>query len=76
MKGTITYWNKDRAFGFIRTVGHGKHESYFLHITEIADGPLVPSVGETAEFDTAPAINNGKLSNAVKVKITPAGGAK
>jgi cold shock CspA family protein len=73
MQGTITFWNKDRAFGFIRTTTNGKHESYFLHITEIEEGPLVPSVGDAAEFDIAPAIKNGKLSNAAKVKITAAG---
>lgn len=69
MQGTISYWNKDRAFGFIRTTTNGKHESFFLHISEIAEGPLVPSVGDTAEFDIAPSINNGKLQNAVNVKI-------
>lgn len=76
MQGIITYWNKDRAFGFIRTTANGKHESYFLHIVEITEGPLVPSIGDSVEFDIAPAINNGKLPNATHAKITPVGVSK
>lgn len=70
MQGTITYWNQDRAYGFIRTRNHGKQQSFFLHITEIAEGPLVPSVGARAEFEVAPAAKNGKLPNAVNAKVT------
>lgn len=75
MEGTITFWNKDRAYGFIRVITQGKHESYFLHITQIVEGTPVPSVGDTAEFEAVPSTKSGKLLNAVNVKIT-AGGAR
>jgi cold shock CspA family protein len=77
MQGIVTHWNKQRAYGFVRTSINGKHESYFLHLTEITEGPLVPSIGDTAEFEVAPPRIPGKLPNAIKVKITaPAGGAQ
>jgi cold shock CspA family protein len=74
MQGIVTFWNKARAFGFIRAAVNGKHESFFLHLTEITEGPLVPSIGDTAEFEVAPPRIPGKLPNAIKVKITGAAG--
>lgn len=74
MQGTITYWNKNRAFGFIRTIAGGKQESYFLHINEITEGPLVPSVGDTAVFEAVPAASGKKCGSAVSAKLV--GGAK
>ena len=76
MEGIVTFFDKRRAYGFVRATVGGKHESFFLHITEVNEGPLVPSIGDTAEFEIAPPRTAGKLSNAVKVKITPVGGAK
>lgn len=76
MRGIVTYWSKERAYGFVRTTVHPKHESFFLHEMEISEGSLVPSIGDAAEFDIAPPRIGGKLSNAVNAKITPIGGAE
>lgn len=76
MQGTITFWNKDKAYGFIRTVTNGKHESYFLHINEIVEGALVPTVGDSAQFDAVPAQPGKKCGSAANAKITAAGGGR
>ena len=76
MQGTITYWNKDRAYGFIRTIADGKQESYFLHINEIVEGALVPAVGDSAQFDGVPGQPGKKCGSAANVKITAAGGGR
>ena len=76
MSGVITFWNKDKAYGFIRTVVNGKHESYFLHISDIVEGSLFPSVGDSAEFDAVPAKPGKKCGSAANAKIAAAGGGR
>jgi cold shock CspA family protein len=73
MQGLLTFWNKERAFGFVQT---SQRETFFLHITQIVDGPLIPTVGSVVEFDVQPALPGKKLSNAVNAKITVGGSAK
>lgn len=73
MQGLLAFWNKERAFGFVIT---DRRETFFLHITQIVDGPLIPTVGSVVEFDVQPALPGKKLPNAVNAKITVGGGAK
>ena len=78
MQGTITFWNKNKAYGFIKTIVSGKHESYFCHISGIVEGELVPSVGDKVQFDAVPAEPGRTCGSAANVKITsaPSGGAR
>jgi cold shock CspA family protein len=71
MQGLLTFWSKERAFGFVLTE---QRQTYFLHITKIVAGPLIPTVGSLVEFEVAPALPGKPLPNAVNAKITPTGG--
>lgn len=71
MQGILTFWNKERAFGFVQT---SQRESYFLHITRIIDGPIIPTVGSLVQFDVEPPLPGKKQPNAVNAKITAASG--
>jgi cold shock CspA family protein len=75
MQGILTYWSKERGFGFIQTA---QRESFFLHITAITEGPLIPTVGCLVEFEPGAALPGKKAPNAVNAKITlpSAGGAR
>jgi hypothetical protein len=63
-----------KGFG---TIVISRHEAYFLHTTNVIEGPENPALGSVVYFDPAPAINNGKLPQAVNAVIVEpvAGGA-
>jgi cold shock CspA family protein len=74
-QGILTSWNSIRGFG---TVVISRHEAYFLHTTNVVEGPDNPTRGSVVYFDVAPAINDGKLPQAVNAVIVEpvAGGAR
>lgn len=71
LTGLLTFWNRDRAFGFIRTE---QRETFVLHITAITEGPLIPTVGSVVEFEVQPPLPGKKLPNTANAKITVGGG--
>jgi cold shock CspA family protein len=66
--GVLASWS-ERGYGFI--VGDGR-QSYFLHISEIIEGPPIPRIGSNVEFIPAPPHNGGRLPSAVNVRILSA----
>jgi hypothetical protein len=71
-QGILVSWKPLRAFG---SVAVSRHELYFLHTTNVVEGPEVPTIGSVVQFDVAPATNNGKNPQAVNAVIVE-GGAK
>jgi cold shock CspA family protein len=71
MTGLLSFWSKERGFGFVVT---DKRESFCLHLTEIVEGPLIPAVGSLVEFDVKPPLPGKQHPNAVNAKITVASG--
>jgi len=73
-QGVLKSWHPLKGFG---TVVINRHEAYFLHTTNVVEGPENPALGSVVYFDPAPAINNGKLPQAVNAVIVEpvAGGA-
>lgn len=66
MKGTITFYNNARGFGFI-TVPTG--EQYFFHMTNWVKGSgAVPVLEGRVRFDIGPAISVGKKAQALNVQ--------
>ncbi len=65
-QGTLVSWNSIRGFG---TVVISRHEAYFLHTSNVVEGPENPARGSVVYFDVAPAINSGKLPQAVNAVI-------
>jgi cold shock CspA family protein len=63
MKGTITYWNSERAFGFITTITGAR---YFFHINNFENGHQPVLDGQVA-FEIGPGIATGKPAQAVRV---------
>jgi len=74
-QGVLKSWHALKGFG---TVVISRHEAYFLHTANVVEGPENPARGSTVYFDVAPAINNGKLPQAVNAVIVEpvAGGAR
>lgn len=74
-QGILTSWNSIRGFG---TVVISRHEAYFLHTTNVVEGPDNPARGSVVYFDVGPAVNGGKLPQAVNAVIVEpvAGGAR
>ena len=66
MQGILTFWSKERGFGFVQ---NEKRETFFLHLTNIVAGALVPTVGSLVEFDVAAALEGKKSPNAVNAKL-------
>jgi hypothetical protein len=73
-QGVLKSWHPLKGFG---TVVVTRHEAYFLHTTNVVEGPEYPALGSTVYFDVAPAFCNGKLPQAVNAVIVEpvAGGA-
>jgi hypothetical protein len=70
-QGVLKSWHPLRGFG---TVVVTRHEAYFLHTSNVVEGPENPALGSIVHFDPAPAINNGKLPQAVNAIVEPADG--
>ncbi len=73
-QGVLKSWHPLKGFGMVVVT---RHEAYFLHTTNVVEGPENPTLGSVVSFDPAPAINNGKLPQAVNAVIVEpvAGGA-
>ncbi len=69
MKGTVTYYNPARNFGFIRSAG----ADYFFHVTNVATD-FTPKINVEVEFDTDLPIAIGKKVQATRVRLV--GGAQ
>lgn len=66
MRGTITFYNNKRGFGFI-TVPSG--EQYFFHISNfVKDEGEVPTLEGRVRFDVGPALAVGKKPQALHVQ--------
>lgn len=64
MKGTISYLQSDRGFGFITTI---QGEKFFFHVSHFEKGSE-PILGGLVDFEIAPPIALGKKPMAVKVR--------
>lgn len=68
MEGKITYFNKNRGFGFIRTQEHA--DDLFFHITDVEGCNhavmIYPEPGERVSFEMG---TNKKGNAAKKVKV-------
>jgi hypothetical protein len=65
-QGVLTSWKPLKGFG---SVVVNRHEVYFLHTTNVVEGPENPVLGSVVHFDVAPAVNNGKFPQAVNAVI-------
>jgi CspA family cold shock protein len=50
MQGTITYWNLNRGYGFIRG---DDYTDTFVHVSALLDGRQALQVGNVVAFDLA-----------------------
>ena len=48
IKGKITHWNPDKAYGFITPASGAKE--VFVHVKAFADGSVTPAVGQLVAF--------------------------
>jgi len=64
MKGTLKSWHGD--WGLVRV---NRREQYFLHTTNITEGPDEPLIGSSVLFEIAPPYKNGKLPQAVNASF-------
>jgi cold shock CspA family protein len=70
--GTLRSWHEDRGFGVVQ--GSVSHlQRYFLHVTQILEGPVSPKVGDAVYFDVAPSRKPGGLPQAINAKVVGAG---
>ena len=60
MKGKITFWRKDKGYGFVLS----GDVSYFLHISNIKNQE-VPNPGDEIKFDEADGERGVYAKNAV-----------
>jgi hypothetical protein len=67
-RGVLASWF-ERGYGFV--IGEGRQQ-FFLHATEIIEGPAIPVRGSIVEFEIASPYKGGKLPQAVKAVILPA----
>ena len=65
-QGVLKSWHPLKGFG---TVVVTRHEAYFLHTSNVVEGPENPALGSTVYFDAAPAFRHGKLPQAVNAVI-------
>jgi len=65
-QGVLKRWDPFMGFG---TVVISRHEAYFLHTTNVIEGPENPAIGSIVYFDVAPAFRRGKLPQAVNAVI-------
>jgi cold shock CspA family protein len=73
MRGTITFFNSQRGFGFITSINAGETgeavQQYFFHISNfIKREGEVPVLEGRVRFDVAPPIAVGKKSQAINVQ--------
>lgn len=69
MDGKVTYFNRERGFGFIRT--DGEPDDLFFHISDVEDPGndaviLYPEPGERVSFEIG-SHKRGKAAKNVKV---------
>ena len=72
-RGVLTVWF-DRGFGFIAS--EDRKEQFFLHVSGISEGPVLPEKGSTVEFEVGEPYKKGKLPQAIKAVISPAKASK
>jgi hypothetical protein len=64
--GILVSWRQVAGHG---TVVVKRNELYFLHTSNIVEGPEVPVLGSLVHFDVRPAQNGGKFPQAVNATI-------
>jgi cold shock CspA family protein len=62
--GILRSWYEDRGFGVVQ-VPNSRTQRYFLHASQIAEGPDHIQVGYEVYFDIAPPYKDGQLQQAV-----------
>lgn len=65
-QGTLISWYPLKGFGIVKIT---RQEAYFLHTSNVVEGPENPALGSTVHFDVAPPTRNGKLPNAINAVI-------
>ena len=69
--GTLRSWHEDRGFGVVQ--GSVSHlQRYFLHITQILEGPVPPKAGDMVYFDVTPSRKPGGLPQAINARVVAA----
>ena len=66
--GTVRSWHEDRGFGIVQ--GIARLERYFLHATQIIEGPESPSVGDCVRFEVSPSRKPGALPQAINAVVS------
>jgi cold shock CspA family protein len=67
MTGILTAWF-ERGFGFVTTEDC---QQFFLHVSKISSGPVIPIRGMTVEFEAIAPVR-GKLPEAMNAVIRSA----
>jgi cold shock CspA family protein len=67
--GTLTKWNPDRGFGFVRLRDSGV--DIFVHITAFPRSGRQPQVGDALSFDIVTAADGRKQAMAVAYDVPP-----
>ncbi len=65
-QGILKVWKDLRGFGIVVI---SRHEAYFLHTSDVIEGPENPTLGSTVYFDTEPTPPGKKLPVAVNAVI-------
>lgn len=69
-EGIIDFWNDKRGFGFVAV---SRSERYFVHVSQVLEGPVGSLQGLKAAFDIKLEDTTGKLPQAVNVRIISEG---
>jgi hypothetical protein len=67
--GILRSWYEDRGFGVVQ-VPNSRTQRYFLHASQIVEGPDCIKVGYEVSFDIAPPYKDGQLQQAVNAKVS------
>jgi cold shock CspA family protein len=76
MNGQISYFNRDRGFGFVVVTEAGNNTSFFMHVSDIISGPINPAVGDAVEFVPEPSRSGKRYSLALRCQIVSANPTK
>ena len=69
--GKLRSWHEDRGFGVVQ--GSVSHlQRYFLHVTQILEGPVSPKVGDGVYFEIIPSRKPGGLPQAISARVVSA----
>jgi cold shock CspA family protein len=69
--GIVRSWHEDRGFGVVQNPA-SHLQRYFLHVTQILEGPISPKVGDRVRFEVAPSRKPDGLPQAINARVASA----